>query len=307
MPQYGNRLRFGGPSMFPPGVGGLILVNVAIFLLGMISLGGVSLQQVFVRYGALWPFASTEIGVLFRPWQYITYMFLHGGFSHIFLNMLVLWMFGMELENMWGTRRFLIYYFICGLGAGILHSLVTLAMGGEAVPTVGASGAIMGVMVAFAMAFPDRIIFVSFFLPLRAKYFVLLYAAFDLYNGINGIDGIAHFAHLGGALTGFLLVKFGGVMTLGKFFDRGARQPRETVRPAPPPPQQGARIIDVDYRDLGAQQQPARRGGHQPPVMELGGEQARVDAILDKISHQGYQSLTDEEKAILNEASRRMR
>jgi membrane associated rhomboid family serine protease len=300
MPYYGGRSRFGGLRMMPPALGVLILVNVAIFVLGLIPLGagsGLTLSDVFEHYGALFPIGSGY----FRPWQYVTYMFLHANFIHIFFNMLALWMFGMEIEGIWGTRRFLTFYFICGLGAALLHTIVTPLLG-QGGPTIGASGAIMGVMVAFGMAFPDRIIFVSFFLPIKAKYFVLIYAAFDLYNGITGVDGVAHFAHLGGALTGFLLLKFGGRLLMGGLLDRAPKTIRR-MQDQRSGPQQGARIIDVDYRDVRTPQ-PQRRSA---PVMDFGEQQARIDAILDKISHQGYQSLTDEEKAILNDAGRRMK
>jgi hypothetical protein len=163
----------------------------------------------------------------------------------------------------------------------------------------------MGVMVAMSSTFPDRVVYVNFFFPMKMKYLVLLYIALDLFGGFGGNIGgqnIAHFAHLGGALTGWLLVKFGGTMTLGGLLDRAPKAARsDWEQPSGSP--QGARIIDVDYRDVRTPQ-PQRRSA---PVMDFGEQQARIDAILDKISHQGYQSLTDEEKAILNDAGRRMK
>ena len=112
-------------------------------------------------------------------------MFLHGGFWHLFLNMLALWMFGVELEYTWGSRRFLIYYLLCGLGAGIVNLLVAPLLG-QAAPTVGASGAIFGVLIAFGMLFPDRPIYLYLLLPVRAKYFVLGYIALELFYGVTG-------------------------------------------------------------------------------------------------------------------------
>ncbi len=313
--------RFGGSplSMFPPVIKWLLGINVLIFLLDTVILPGLKIASVGIEtstgvhyvsylsiYGSLRPIDSEWFGI----WQYFTYMFLHGGFTHIFFNMIVLWMFGVELEQMWGSKRFLVYYILCGLGAGVIHSVITLLMNTGA-PTVGASGAIMGVMIAFGLTFPDRLIFIMFFLPMRAKYAVLLVAGVDLYLGIfRGGDGIAHFAHLGGALVGYLLLKFGSnnVPFPGLFnrsagnnlgteptiisFDRSARRPQ-------PDPQ----IIEARHRDV--QHTPSRGTG--PAPMDFGDNQARIDQILDKISVSGYQNLTEEEKAMLQEASKKMR
>src|SRR6202008_2569552 len=143
------------------------------------------------------------VGQGFYPWQLFTYMFMHGGLMHLLFNMFALWMFGMELENTWGSRKFMLYYLICGVGAG-LSNLFIGPLFGPAGPTVGASGAIYGVLIAFGMMFPDRPIFVYFLLPIRARYFVLIYITLEVYAGITGTaDGIAHFAHLGGAAVGF--------------------------------------------------------------------------------------------------------
>jgi membrane associated rhomboid family serine protease len=289
--------------MFPPAIKWLLAINIALFLLPL--LGGNTVDNWLVQYGALWPIGHP----LFRPWQYITYMFLHGGFMHVFFNMLALWMFGIELEQMWGSRRFLAYYFLCGLGAGIIHSLVMMMMGNGA-PTVGASGAIFGVTLAFGMAFPNRIVFLGFFLPLPARIATLLFIGLELYAGIAGsTDGVAHFAHLGGALIGFILIKIGGVMTLGGIFDRfpwfrqGNAPMMMPFEQQPVRRQRSPQIIDVPYRDVG-QRAPVDRGH---PRMDFGADQSRIDEILDKISRSGYQNLTDEEKAILNEASKKMR
>lgn len=290
-------------TMFPPVIKWLLGINIAVFLLEMVTFGGQTrgYYHPFEIIGGLWPVGSEQ----FRVWQYVTYMFLHGGFTHIFFNMFVLWMFGMELEQMWGSRRFLAYYLICGIGAGIAQSLISLMpdMGGVA---VGASGAIMGVMIAYGMIFPDRIIFL-FFIPMRARFAVLLLAGFDLVMGLVSPvgDSTAHFAHLGGALVGLILLKIGGKMTLGGIFDRipglGERSSRHAVdnRFNTPPSRNDPRVVDVTWRDV-----PSRTS---PPSMDFGDDQEAVDRILDKITHEGYQSLTAEEKEILNRASKRMR
>lgn len=154
---------------------------------------------------ALWPPQTGN----FWPWQLITYMFLHGGMMHIFFNLFVLWMFGMQIENLWGTKRFVIYYFVTGIGAGLLHLL--LAAGG--VPTVGASGAVFGVLLAFGMMFPNREIMLIFLpIPIKAKYFVVMIGTFELLAGVSGLQtGIAHFAHLGGLVIGYILIRIWGI------------------------------------------------------------------------------------------------
>ncbi len=289
--------------MFPPVIKWLLGINIAVFLLERVSFGGPvpGYYHPFEIFGGLWPLGTEQ----FRVWQYVTYMFLHGNFPHIFFNMFVLWMFGMELEQMWGSKRFLAYYLICGIGAGIAQSLISLMpeMSGVA---VGASGAIMGVMIAYGMIFPDRIIFL-FFIPMRARFAVLLLAGFDLVMGLVSPvgDTTAHFAHLGGALVGLILLKVGGKMTLGGIFDKmpgfNVRQAQRPLndRFASPPERPGARIVDVTWRDV-----PSRTSPH---VMDFGDDQETIDRILDKITREGYQSLSPEEKEILNRASKRMR
>jgi membrane associated rhomboid family serine protease len=314
---------YGRMRMFPPVIAWLIGINAAVLvipmLLGNIPAGTVKLPATFPGgggifgvtmadrinlFGALWPIRSG----LFRPWQYVTYMFMHGGFGHIFFNMLALWMFGIELAELWGAKRFLAFYLICGIGAGIIHSLVSL-IAGDAAQTVGASGAIMGVMVGFGMAFPDRMVLAFFFFPLRARYAVLLFAAIDLFSGVSGSnDHVAHFAHLGGALVGYLLLKAGGALTLGGIFDRfpwmsdrrraGMAPFEQPIRREPVP-----QMMDARYRDV--PQQSSRR--EPPRIINFGADQSRIDEILDKINTTGYQGLTDEEKAILLEASKRMK
>ena len=166
----------------------------------------------------------------FRPWQFITHMFMHGGFWHIFFNMYTLWMFGSVLERAWGWKKFLLFYFVTGLGAALLHTGVQfieaqvymsrIAEGSaqaaaalhrlNLTPTVGASGAIYGVLLGFAMLYPDAILTLIFPpVPLKAKWFVIIFAVIELLTGIFGVGGsIAHFAHLGGMLFGWLLIMY---------------------------------------------------------------------------------------------------
>jgi membrane associated rhomboid family serine protease len=210
----------------PPVIKNLLIVNGLVFFA----------QKVFEQNspGAMENlFALHDVrSVFFRPHQIITYMFLHGGITHLLFNLLALWMFGSMLENLWGSKRFLIFYMACGIGAGLLHLGVLYAEMRDVaaiferlspaqqeellyardykinVPTVGASGSIFGCLAAFGYLFPNSVIYVYFFLPMKAKWFVIIYAGLELWLGIRNSagDNVAHWAHLGGALVGFLLV-----------------------------------------------------------------------------------------------------
>ncbi len=301
---YGNYYRpslFGGFRFFPPVIKYLLISNVAVWLLvdfflapftvAGIRVGGA--DGILTYYLALWP-----LGTHFLPWQLFTYMFMHGGLAHIFFNMLALWMFGMELENTWGSRKFLIYYLMCGLGAGISNMLVAPLIG-QAGPTIGASGAVFGVLVAFGMLFPDRPIYIYFLLPVRAKYFVAFYMAMELFYGVTGTsDGVAHFAHLGGAVVGlvYLLVDR-GVIPFRSWFSTlkmsGERPLNEFGRFG----RKYEEVHEAKFYDIKSGQQRKSSG---PTTQE------QIDAILDKISAGGYQSLSEEEKRILFEASKKL-
>jgi membrane associated rhomboid family serine protease len=194
------------PDNFPPVVKNLIIVNVLVWI-AQLSLDK---QYNLTNILALWPL-GTEF---FKPYQIATHMFAHAAydgfgrivFYHILFNMFALWMFGRILENVWGPKRFLLFYFICGIGAAAAHLIIQYLNGGFA-PVVGASGAIMGIFAAFAYLFPNTEMYFLFIpFPIKAKWMVIGLAAFDLFGGISGGDNIAHFAHLGGALTGFILV-----------------------------------------------------------------------------------------------------
>jgi membrane associated rhomboid family serine protease len=288
---------FGGFSFFPPVLKALLITNIAVwfvldFLLAPFTLQGVPIFEIFSQYLALWP-----IGPHFYPWQLVTYMFMHGGFWHLFFNMLWLWMFGMELEHVWGSRKFLWFYLTCGFGAGVANAVVTTLLG-QAAPTVGASGAIMGVVIAFGMLFPDRPIYLYLLLPIRAKYFVGFVIALDLYNGVTGGDGVAHFAHLGGALVGFIfLLADRNLIPVRRWLSLLRPDRTETVDPERSG-LQGGQVEDAKFYDI--------RTGKPPESDESDVSQEVIDAILDKISKGGYQSLTEDEKRILNEASKKI-
>jgi membrane associated rhomboid family serine protease len=182
----------------PPITQALLLLNVAAFCIDYF------LGPWFTKLLALWP-----LGHGFLPWQIVTYAFLHGSIGHLFFNMLGLWMFGAELERVWGTKRFIQFYAASVLAAAATQ-LVMTSLTGSIYPTVGASGALFGLLLAFGMMFPDRIIMPLFPpIPMKAKIFVALYGGLELFLGVTGSSsGVAHFAHLGGMLGGFLMIRY---------------------------------------------------------------------------------------------------
>ena len=212
-----------GFSFLPVVVKNLLIINFIMFLADIaLARFGIDLNGAL----GLHFFMASD----FQPYQLLTYMFMHGNFSHLFFNMFALWMFGNTLENIWGWKRFLIYYLLCGVGAGLIQEGVqyieyvtslsqyeTVNMGGgHIVPmsqylnymtTVGASGAIYGLLVAFGMMFPNSMIYLYFFVPIKAKWFVIGYAVIELLNGLGASgDQVAHFAHLGGMLVGLIII-----------------------------------------------------------------------------------------------------
>ena len=156
------------------------------------------------QWFALFPIGSP----LFRWWQFVTHMFMHGNFAHIFFNMWSLFVFGPLLERLWGSKKFLIFYFVCGLGAALCHELVLMTQPLSNIPTVGASGAIYGLLLGFGMLYPNYVLTLVFPpVSLKAKWFVIIFAAIELVTGVLGTrDGVAHFAHLGGMLFGLILI-----------------------------------------------------------------------------------------------------
>ena len=182
----------------PPVTQALLLINVAAFLLD--SLSGNLLTELM----ALWPF-----GANFMPWQIITYAFLHGNLSHLLFNMFGVYMFGADLERVWGPRRYLAFYMVSAIAAAIAQQIVS-GLTGVVYPTVGASGAVFGLLLAFAMVFPRRMVMPLFPpIPMRAPVFVALYGGLELVLGVTGTQaGVAHFAHLGGMAGGYLLLRY---------------------------------------------------------------------------------------------------
>ena len=182
----------------------LITLNVVGFLLQLFAPG-------LLETLALWPLASPafDAGGSFGPWQMVTYAFLHGGLLHLGVNMLALYMFGGAVEQVLGARRFASYYFVCVISAAIAQ-LVVSALSGAVYPTVGASGGVFGLLLAFAHYFPNQRVMLLFPpIPLPSRVFVTVYALLELYLGVTGTqEGVAHFAHLGGLVGGFLMLRY---------------------------------------------------------------------------------------------------
>jgi membrane associated rhomboid family serine protease len=184
----------------PRGVKGLIIANSAVFLL-MWLVSPIGL--IFSKWFALVP---ADVVTRFFVWQPVTYLFLHGGFLHLLFNMLYLWFFGKDLEDIWGTRRFLQFYFFCGIAAGLVVVLANYLFGNPRIPTVGASGAIYGVLLVAAVLWPDRIIIFIIF-PLKLKYFVMIMGAISFFSLSNLNSGVSDIAHLSGMLFGYVFLK----------------------------------------------------------------------------------------------------
>ncbi len=183
-----------------PGVKNLLFANIAVFLLQMLA---PALNDTLVRFFGLVP--RLAFNHLFI-WQFVSYMFLHGGFSHIFFNMFALWMFGVELERLWGTREFLKYYFLTGIFAGLSTALFSW---GSIIPTIGASGAIYGILAAYALFFPDRYVYMYFLFPIKMKYLALILGLLEFFAAYHQAQsGIAHAAHLGGMVVGFFYLRY---------------------------------------------------------------------------------------------------
>jgi membrane associated rhomboid family serine protease len=184
---------------FPRGIKWLLITNTLAFIVW--TLGPAEFQLSVRDNLALCKVLSFKL-----VWQLVTYLFLHGSVFHLVFNMLALWMFGSPLESDWGMRRFLRYYFICGIGAGVFDLVLNLALGGGP-PTIGASGAIYGVLLAFGVCYPEQTVLMNFLFPIKAKYMVAIYAAIALYSSLGVNSGVSNIAHLGGMVVGFVYLK----------------------------------------------------------------------------------------------------
>ena len=296
-----------GFRVLPDVVKHLLIINVLMYL-ATITLArfGIDLTDLL----GLHFFKASD----FHIYQFVTYMFMHANFTHLFFNMFALWMFGNTLENLWGSQRFLLFYLVCGIGAGLCQELVqyiqytsTLAdytsvnTGGQIIPmatylnmmtTVGASGAVYGLLLAFGMMFPDSRIYLYFLFPIKAKWFVIGYAVIELISGLGGTDNVAHFAHLGGMLFGLLLILYWrkhGVN--GPNFNFNLKAWFQKMKDK----MGRGRMKYTRYEEI-KDEVPRNDGDYNRQRAE---KERNVDAILDKVAKNGYESLTKEEKDFL--------
>jgi membrane associated rhomboid family serine protease len=189
-----------GFGMMTPGVKNLLLANIGVFILQMFAPG---LDRVMIEYFGLVPILALQHLFI---WQFVTYMFLHGGLGHIFFNMFALWMFGVELERTWGTREFLKFYFLTGIAAGLSTAVFSW---GSNIPTIGASGAIYGILAAYALFFPDRYVYLYLLFPIKMKYLAIILGVLEFVAARNQAQsGIAHVAHLGGMVVGYFYLRY---------------------------------------------------------------------------------------------------
>ncbi len=289
-----SRFRF-----FPKGMKFLLVTNVGIFLFELFLQLGLRIGNIYLYNVFLALFALNPLGQGFMVWQLVTYMFIHGGFFHILFNMLALWFFGVELENVWGTRRFLMYYFLCGIGGGLSNLYLTPLFTTPA-PTIGASGAIYGILLAFGMLFPDAPVFLYFLFPIKAKYLVAIFIGIELFYGVTGTqNGVAHFAHLGGALVGFVYLmmyrrSIPAFDRISDFFRRSKENVQSSILSRRTYSNKKV-VTDVHFKEI-----------KNDRLEDHNVNQDKLDEILDKISASGYDSLTDEEKKILFNASKKL-
>lgn len=295
----------------------LLIVNVVVFLATyLFRTMGVDLNNVLGLHFFLAPD--------FHIYQLFTYMFAHGGFSHIFFNMFALWMFGCIVERTWGPKKFLTYYIVCGVGAGLFQELAQFAIASEQLShftlaqtmkvananaaflnlwtTVGASGAVYGILLAFGMLYPEERIFIfPLPVPIKAKWFVMGYAAIELFMAYSSTgDGVAHLAHLGGMVFGFFLIRYWRRHPDIRYSRRSGQQFFDSMRAS-----WERRTGRKDRGGVFTNSANTRHESDWDYNARRKAEQERMDEILDKIRRNGYESLTREEKQQLFDASNR--
>lgn len=294
----------------------LLIVNVVVFLATyLFRTIGVDLNNVLGLHFFLAPD--------FHIYQLFTYMFAHGGFSHIFFNMFALWMFGCIVERTWGAKKFLTYYIVCGVGAGLFQELAQFYfIASEQLPhftlaqtmkvanaaflnlwtTVGASGAVYGILLAFGMLYPEERIFIfPLPVPIKAKWFVMGYAAIELFMAYSSTgDGVAHLAHLGGMVFGFFLIRYWRRHPDIRYSRRSGQQFFDSMRAS-----WERRTGRKDRGGVFTNSANTRHESDWDYNARRKAEQERMDEILDKIRRNGYESLTREEKQQLFDASNR--
>ena len=298
----------------PPITRFLLIVNVAVFFVCLLF---EPLHYFLIAKGALYPVfynanGTLHFNTLFMPWQLVSYMFLHADFSHLFFNMFSLWMFGRIIEQALGTNRFFVFYFISGIGAGLCQILMQLFTADSPLAaTIGASGACYGILLAFGLLYPNQKIFLLIPpIPIKAKWLVIGYAILEAYLAFNTDSNIAHLAHLGGMLFGLLCLYNWRLWPLSKYgFDRWDRMFVEEKKlnmfqrlwrdfkglfSFSRRPKMKVHKPSHDSRSQSPTAHDEASNSPTPPCSPE--EQARIDAILEKVRRSGYASLTADEK-----------
>jgi len=254
------------PSLFTDAIKFIISINFLIFILQYLS--GME-DELFTVFGIV---PSKTFGELML-WQPFTYLFFHGGIWHVLINMFVLWMFGSELEKFWGKKEFLRFFFITGIGSGLITILFSLS---STNPVVGASGAIYGVLLAYGLLFPNRLVYLYFLIPIKVKYLVMLIGAIAFFSSLNpGNSNISHLTHLSGMVIGFIYLRSSiNWNTINHF---------------------------VIHRKDEIKRHYEEKKNEQREALKL-----QVDAILDKINDVGYDNLSESEREFLFKASKNL-
>ena len=252
------------PRRFTDAIKILIIINVGMYLLQIITVLQLDMIRIFgLSAETIWPLI----------WQPITYMFMHGGVWHVAINMFVLWMFGTELETIWGKNEFLKYYFVTGIGSGIIWLLFNI--GGSNAILIGASGAIYGILMAYGLMFPNRIVYVYFLFPVKVKWFVIFIGAIAFFSSMGTGSNISHLTHLSGMLIGYLYLRFS---------DRW-------------------RNIMFIVRKKVVEMKSMQKDRNNQQKMKL---QQEVDRLLDKANISGWESLSEEEQTKIQLSSRKL-
>ena len=249
------------PRKFTDAIKVLIIINVGMYLLQIITVSQLDMIRIFgLSAETIWPLI----------WQPITYMFMHGGVWHVAINMFVLWMFGAELESIWGKNEFLKYYFVTGIGAGIIWLLFNI--GGSNTILIGASGAVYGILMAYGLMFPNRTVYIYFLFPVKVKWFVIFIGAIAFFSSMGTGSNISHLTHLSGMLIGYLYLRFSSRW----------------------------RNIKFNFRKKYVELKSMQKGKDNQKKMKL---QQEVDRLLDKAENSGWENLSEEEQIKLQSSS----
>lgn len=252
-------------AMIPPAVKILLIINTIVFL--MVEISGMQFELFYINFGLV----PATVWSSFMIWQPITYLFLHGGFIHLLFNMFVLWMFGKDLENQWGFIPFLKYYFACGIGAGIATSIFGW---GSFTPVIGASGAIYGLLLAYGLTYPNRLVYLYGIFPIKVKFMVIGMGVIAFFASMTSANStVSHITHMAGMVVGLIYLQSKINFKHLKLW-----------------------LIDRKIHSLNVKIAKRENSDHQL--------QKRVDKVLEKLNTEGWDGLTEEEQNVLHNASR---